>query len=57
MFIYLEILGAVVSVLLIWLLTAVLVYMAAHRVMQNEYSINADVMLFTASFGMFVNIV
>lgn len=52
-----EILGAVLSVLVIWFLTAVLVYMAAHRIMQKEYSIDANIMIFTASFGVCVNVV
>ena len=51
-----EILGAILSVLVIWCLTAVLVYMATHRIMQNEYDIDAQVMIFTASFGVGVNI-
>jgi zinc transporter 2 len=56
-FYFKEILGAVLSVLVIWFLTAVLVYMAAHRIMQKEYSIDANIMIFTASFGVCVNVV
>ncbi|XP_028395567.1 zinc transporter 2-like [Dendronephthya gigantea] len=52
-----EILGAVLSVLVIWFLTAVLVYMAVHRIMQKEYNIDANIMIFTASFGVCVNVV
>lgn len=52
-----EILGAVLSVLVIWLLTAVLVYMAAHRIVKKEYNINVYPMIFTASFGVCVNVV
>lgn len=52
-----EIIGAVLSVLVIWFLTGVLVYMAAHRIMKKEYNINANVMIFTASFGVGVNLI
>ena len=52
-----EVLGAVISVLLIWVLTGVLVYMAIFRVINRDYEIDADVMLITAGCGLAVNIV
>ncbi|XP_075244818.1 proton-coupled zinc antiporter SLC30A2-like [Convolutriloba macropyga] len=52
-----EVLGAVISVLLIWVLTGVLVYMAILRVINQDYEIDADVMLITAACGLAVNVV
>lgn len=52
-----EVLGAVISVLLIWVLTGVLVYMAILRIINQDYEIDADVMLIAASIGLFINIV
>ncbi|KAJ3417091.1 Metal tolerance protein 1 [Chytridiales sp. JEL 0842] len=50
-----EILGAVLSTLLIWVLTAYLVWEAIERV-QNPTEIDAPVMFGTALLGVFVNI-
>lgn len=50
-----EILGALVSVLLIWLLTGVLVYEAAYRVMHPE-EVDGKLMFIVASAGLGVNI-
>jgi len=52
-----EVLGAVVSVLMIWLITGVLVYMAALRIINDDYDINAPVMLITSSIGVAFNII
>lgn len=52
-----EVMGALVSVLLIWVVTAVLVYMAVQRVIQAQYEINATVMLITAAVGVVVNVI
>ena len=51
-----EVVGAVISVLIIWLLTGVLVYEAILRIINQNYEINADVMLITAAGGVFVNV-
>lgn len=48
--------GALISVLLIWVVTGVLVYLAVLRVIQAQYEINATVMLITAAVGVVVNI-
>ena len=48
--------GALVSVLLIWVVTGVLVYMAVQRVMESDYEIDATVMLITAAVGVVVNV-
>ena len=45
-----------VSVLIIWVVTGVLVYEAIKRVIYRNFEIDADVMLITAGAGVFVNI-
>lgn len=51
-----EVLAAVVSVILIWLLAAMVLYEAIQRIINNNYDINADIMLITAAFGLLINI-
>ena len=51
-----EVLGALVSVLIIWVLTGVLVFLAIQRVMTRDFTIDADIMLITAGVGLGVNI-
>ena len=46
-----------VSVLMIWVVTGVLVYMAVLRVISGEFEIKAEVMLITSGLGVLVNIV
>ena len=48
--------GAVMSVLFIWVLTGVLVYLAVQRILSKQYEIDAQVMLLTASAGLIINI-
>lgn len=52
-----EVVGALVSVLMIWVITGVLVYLAVERIISNDYEIDAKVMLITASVGVGVNII
>jgi len=52
-----EVLGAVVSVLMIWVVTGILVYLAIQRVLYQDYEINATVMLITSGIGVLVNII
>ena len=51
-----EVVGAVISVLIIWLVTGVLVYEAVLRIINKDKSIDADVMLITACLSVFVNV-
>ena len=51
-----EVVGAVISVLIIWVLTGVLVYEAILRIINQDYEIDADIMLITACAGVFVNV-
>ena len=52
----LEVVGAMVSVLMIWVVTGVLVYLAIMRIVNNEYEINGKIMLITSGVGVVVNI-
>ena len=51
-----EVVGAVVSVLVIWVVTGILVYLAVLRVINQDYTINADIMLITAGASVGVNV-
>jgi Co/Zn/Cd efflux system component len=52
----LEILGALLSILFLWILTGVLSYMAVRRVIHQDYVIDAEIMLITAACGVAINI-
>nr|XP_046274565.1 zinc transporter 8 isoform X2 [Scatophagus argus] len=52
-----EILGALLSVLTIWLVTGVLVYLAVERLISNDYTIEGTVMLITSGCAVLANIV
>ncbi|XP_060575091.1 proton-coupled zinc antiporter SLC30A2-like isoform X2 [Ruditapes philippinarum] len=51
-----EILGALVSILLLWVITVVLCYMAVIRVIKREFEVNATIMLITAGCGVAFNL-
>lgn len=51
-----EILGAICSILLIWLLTAVVVYFAIVRIITMDFVIESTAMMIVALFGIAVNI-
>ena len=48
--------GALVSVLMIWIVTGVLVYLAVQRIITNDYEIDATVMLITSALAIVFNI-
>ncbi|NXA57459.1 ZNT2 protein, partial [Nothocercus julius] len=52
-----ETLGALASVLSIWLVTAALVYLAAARILSGDYEIEARAMLATSAGAVGVNLV
>ena len=52
-----EVMGALVSVLMIWIVTAVLVYLAVLRVITGDYEIDATIMLITSGLAIVFNIV
>lgn len=51
-----EVIGALTSVLLIWVVTGILVLMAVQRLVSGQYDIDAPIMLITAGIGVIVNI-
>ncbi|XP_045540499.1 zinc transporter 2 [Papilio machaon] len=52
-----EVLGAMASVLLIWALTGIFVYVAALRIHTGEYSIEPDMMMIVSGCGVAFNVV
>merc|ERR1719219_405786 len=52
-----EVLGAIVSVLMIWVVTGILMYMAFTRILTRDFEIKSEVMLITSGLGVLVNIV
>ncbi|XP_024856485.1 proton-coupled zinc antiporter SLC30A2 isoform X1 [Bos taurus] len=52
-----EILGALLSVLSIWVVTGVLVYLAAERLISGDYEIKEETMLITSGCAVVVNII
>lgn len=52
----LEVVSAVLSVVLIYILTAALLYEAVQRTVHQEFDIDGDVMLITAAVGVAVNL-
>ncbi|XP_006883557.1 PREDICTED: zinc transporter 2 isoform X2 [Elephantulus edwardii] len=52
-----EILGALLSVLSIWVVTGVLVYLAVERLMSGDYEIEGGTMLITSGCAVAVNII
>lgn len=53
----LEVISAVLSVMLIYILTAILLYEAVQRTLHQEFDIDGDVMLITAGVGVAVNLI
>ncbi|KAK6109188.1 cation diffusion facilitator transporter family protein [Brugia pahangi] len=52
-----EILGALISVIMIWTLTAILVYAAIKRIIEQNFDVDATVMLYTAAISVLFNII
>uniref|UniRef100_A0A8B9GX83 Solute carrier family 30 member 2 n=1 Tax=Astyanax mexicanus TaxID=7994 RepID=A0A8B9GX83_ASTMX len=51
-----KVLGGLLSVLSIWAVTAVLVFIAIQRILQNDYEIHSGAMLITSGCAVIVNI-
>lgn len=51
-----EVIGALISVLMIWVVTAILVYLAIQRVITKDFELNPTIMLITSAVGVVVNI-
>ncbi|KAI5054897.1 hypothetical protein GOP47_0030042 [Adiantum capillus-veneris] len=56
-FFRLEILGALLSIQLIWLLTGIIVYEAIYRMIHSSEDVNGRLMFLVATFGFFVNVI
>uniref|UniRef100_A0A674IG39 Proton-coupled zinc antiporter SLC30A8 n=1 Tax=Terrapene triunguis TaxID=2587831 RepID=A0A674IG39_9SAUR len=52
-----EILGALMSLLIIWVVTGVLTYLASMRLLQPNYEIEATVMLITSGCAVIANVI
>ena len=52
-----EVLGAVVSVLMIWVVTGILVYMAVLRIISGEHEVKSGAMLITSGLGVGATII
>ncbi|TMS18387.1 Zinc transporter 8 [Larimichthys crocea] len=55
--VYIQILGALLSVFTIWLVTGVLVYLAVERLISDDYTIEGTVMLITSGCAVLANII
>ncbi|XP_042265816.1 zinc transporter 4 [Thunnus albacares] len=53
----LEVVSAVLSVMLIYILTAILLFEAVQRTVHQDFNIDGDVMLITAAVGVAVNLI
>lgn len=51
-----EVIGALASVLTIWVVTGILVYLAVERIVYKQFEIDAKLMLITSAFGILVNL-
>lgn len=51
-----EVVSAVLSVMLIYILTAILLFEAVQRTVHQDFDIDGDVMLITAAVGVAVNL-
>jgi len=51
-----EVVGALLSVMLIWVVTALLVYLAVQRVINQDYEIDAPLMIIMAGLSVAFNI-
>lgn len=52
-----EVIGALTSVLLIWVVTGILFYLAVERIIHKDFEIDVTVMLITSGVGVAVNLV
>ncbi|KAH8416193.1 hypothetical protein KR222_010407 [Zaprionus bogoriensis] len=52
-----EVLGALISILGIWLLTAMLVVVAIERIYSQDFQLDVNVMMFIAAIGIGINII
>lgn len=51
-----EVIGALTSVLMIWVVTGILVYMAVQRCITQDFEVDAKIMLITSFLAIVVNV-
>ncbi|XP_037950209.1 probable zinc transporter protein DDB_G0283629, partial [Teleopsis dalmanni] len=52
-----EVMGAIVSIVSIWILTTTLVMVAIERILSNDFDLNANTMMTISGIGILINIV
>ncbi|KAI6224364.1 Zinc transporter 2 [Aphelenchoides fujianensis] len=52
-----EVLGALTSIVIIWVLTGILVYMAILRIVNHDIEVDANTMMITAGIGVIFNLI
>ncbi|KAM7352070.1 solute carrier family 30 member 3 isoform 1-T1 [Cochliomyia hominivorax] len=52
-----EVIGALASVVMIWFITAILVWLAIQRVINQDFELNANIMLITSGLAIVVNLI
>ncbi|XP_055902925.1 proton-coupled zinc antiporter SLC30A2 isoform X2 [Eupeodes corollae] len=52
-----EVIGALASVVMIWFITAILVWLAIQRVIHGEFEVDAEIMLITSALAIIVNLI
>lgn len=51
-----EVIGAMASVFMIWVITGILVWLAIGRLINGDYEVNAKIMLITSGLAILVNV-
>lgn len=52
-----EVIGAMASVVMIWVITAILVWLAVQRLINRDFEVNAKIMLITSGLAILVNLI
>ncbi|XP_054742490.1 proton-coupled zinc antiporter SLC30A2 isoform X1 [Anastrepha obliqua] len=52
-----EVIGAMASVIMIWVITAILVWLAVQRLINRDFEVDAKIMLITSGLAILVNLV
>ncbi|BES95479.1 zinc ion transmembrane transport [Nesidiocoris tenuis] len=52
-----EVLGALLSISVIWILTGIFVYLAVERLIKGDFEIHADAMLIVSAIGIVINMI
>ncbi|XP_067621072.1 proton-coupled zinc antiporter SLC30A2 isoform X2 [Eurosta solidaginis] len=52
-----EVIGAMASVVMIWVITAILVWLAVQRLINRDFEVNAKIMLITSALAILVNLI